>query len=132
MKKLALAAAALGIFTGLGGASHGPGEMLQGNVAPDGLVIKAWPSLTVLDGEPAFTIVPSYLFAGILTVIVGVAMAIWAWKFVQHRLGGPVLLLFAALLFIVGGGLIPPLFGFAAGALAIAAYYQSNHNGGEN
>ena len=34
MNKLKVAASALGIFTGLGGATHGPGEMLQGNVAP--------------------------------------------------------------------------------------------------
>lgn len=31
MNKLKIAASALGIFTGLGGASHGPGEMLLGS-----------------------------------------------------------------------------------------------------
>jgi hypothetical protein len=41
MKKLALAAAALGIFTGLGGSTHGPGEMLQGNIAPKSFEIQA-------------------------------------------------------------------------------------------
>lgn len=38
----------LGLFAGIGGASHGPGEMLQGNTAPTGLMIEAWPGLTLL------------------------------------------------------------------------------------
>jgi hypothetical protein len=44
MKKLALTASALGIFTGLAGASHGPGEILQGNVAPSNIVFKLGPA----------------------------------------------------------------------------------------
>ncbi len=122
MRKLALAAAALGIFTGLGGATHGPGEMLQGNIAPEGFFIQAWPALTALNGEPAITIIPSYLIAGITTIIVGVAMAIWAWKFTEHKLGGPVLILFSLLLLAAGGGMIPPFFGFAAGVIATISY----------
>lgn len=130
MKKLALAAAALGIFTGLGGASHGPGEMLQGNVAPEGLVIEAWPGLTALNGEPAMTLIPSYLIAGIATVIVGLAMAVWAGKFVEHRLGGPLLIVFSLLLLLVGGGLIPPFFGVAAGIIAVAGNYRETKRAG--
>ncbi len=124
MNRLALCAAALGIFTGLGGASHGPGEMLQGNIAPQGLVIKAWPSLTVLNGEPAMTIIPSFLLSGILTIIVGVFMAIWAGKFIEHRFGGIVLILLTILLLLVGGGLAPPLFGIAGGIIAIVNRYR--------
>lgn len=30
-------ASVLGIFAGVGGASHGPGEILQGNIAPSGI-----------------------------------------------------------------------------------------------
>lgn len=132
MKKLALAAAALGIFTGLGGASHGPGEMLQGNLAPESYVIQAWPTLTVLNGEPAITIIPSYLISGIATIIVGVSMAVWAWKFTEHKLGGPVLILFSLLLLAVGGGQVPPFFGIAAGILAIISYYKVAKMGGGN
>jgi hypothetical protein len=126
MKKMALAAAALGIFTGLGGASHGPGEMLQGNIAPNSFAIKAWPNLTALNGEPALTVIPSYLFSGIFTIIVGVAMAVWAWKSTEHKLGGPILILFSVLLLAVGGGQIPPLFGIAAGLLAILSYQREH------
>ena len=31
----------LGIFAGVSGASHGPGEILQGNTAPSGIMIEA-------------------------------------------------------------------------------------------
>jgi len=40
------AASIVGVFVGLGGASHGSGEMLQGNVAPSGIMIEAWPEST--------------------------------------------------------------------------------------
>jgi hypothetical protein len=85
VNKTRVAASALGIFAGLGGASHGPGEILQGNMAPSGLVIEAWPELTALQGEPAMTIIPSFLITGILTVIFGLIVAVWAAKFVQRK-----------------------------------------------
>lgn len=114
-----IAVSALGAFAGLGGATHGPGEMLQGNVVPDDLFIKAWPALTALDGEPAMTVLPTYLAAGIVTVIVGVVVALWAVRYVERRNGGAVLALLSLLLLLVGGGLIPPLFGIAAGAVGM-------------
>lgn len=118
LTKTRIAASAVGIFAGLGGASHGPGEMLQGNTVPDGLVIKAWPELTALQGEPAMTIIPSFLVSGILTIIVGVLLAFWAAKFVQRKNGGLVLIGLSVLMLLVGGGLIPPVFGVAAGVIA--------------
>ena len=110
-------AAALGIFAGLGGATHGPGEMLQGNVAPGNIFISAWPALTALDGEPAITLIPSYLVAGIATIIVGIIVAWWAAKCLDRPDGGPMLVLLSVALLLVGGGQIPPLFGIAAGLL---------------
>ncbi len=132
MKKLAIAVAGLGIFGGLGGASHGPGEMLQGNVAPKELVIQAWPSLVDLAGEPAMTIIPSYLVTGILAVIVGVIVAVWAGKFVHRKHGGLVLIALSILLLLVGGGLIPPLFSIAAGIIATIDNSRRAKNGGVN
>jgi hypothetical protein len=93
LSKTRIAALALGVFAGLGGASHGPGEILQGNVAPNVILIEAWPELKALSGEPAMTIVPSFLVAGGLTVIFGLLVAIWAAKFVQRKHGGLVLIL---------------------------------------
>lgn len=117
LNKTRIAASAIGVFAGLGGASHGPGEILQGNIAPNSLMINAWPELTALAGEPAMTVVPSFLVSGILTVIVGVIVAVWAAKFVQRKHGGLMLLLLSVLMLLVGGGLFPPVFGVAAGLI---------------
>lgn len=117
LSKTRIAASAIGIFAGLGGASHGPGELLQGNVAPRGIMIEAWPEMRALAGEPAMTIIPSYLVSGLLTVIIGVIVAVWAAKYVQRKHGGLVLILLSALMLLVGGGLFPPVFGFAAGII---------------
>jgi len=130
MKKLAIATSALGIFAGLGGATHGPGEMLQGNVAPNDLFIQAWPSLTALNGEPAMTIIPSYLIAGALTILVGVVLAVWAGKFVMHKSGGLILIALSIVMLLVGGGIVPPFFGIAGGLIAVFLNYQTIKNGG--
>ncbi len=132
MKKLAIAASALGIFAGLGGATHGPGEMLQGHVAPNELFIQAWPSLTALNGEPAMTIIPSYLIAGVLTILVGVLLAVWAGKFVQHKSGGLILIALSIVMLLLGGGLVPPFFGIAGGLIALVLNYQTTKKGGVN
>ncbi|MBA7485145.1 hypothetical protein ES707_20680 [subsurface metagenome] len=132
LSKTRVAASAIGIFGGLGGASHGPGEMLQGNIAPNGLVIEAWPELTVLAGEPAMTIIPSFLVTGVLTVIFGLLVAVWAAKFVQRKNGGLVLILLSIIMLLVGGGLFPPVFGVVAGIIGtrIKPSSESTKNGG--
>jgi hypothetical protein len=130
MKKLRIAASALGIFTGIGGATHGPGEILQGNVAPSNIVFQAWPSLTALSGEPAMTIIPNLLVTGILTIIVGVLLAVWAAKFISTKYGGLVLILLTIVLLLVGGGLMPPLFGIAAGVIATLLNFKGAKSGG--
>jgi len=71
-------ASVLGVFAGVSGASHGPGEILQGNAAPSGIMIQAWPNLTLLGGEPAMTVLPSFLLAGVLAIIFGFVVATWA------------------------------------------------------
>ncbi len=132
MNRLKVAASALGILTGLGGASHGPGAMLQGNVAPSDIVFKAWPSLTALGGEPAMTIIPNLLVAGVLTIIVGVLLAVWAAKFISKKYGGLVLIVLTIVMLLVGGGLIPPLFGVAAGVIAAVFNFKNAKSGGVN
>jgi hypothetical protein len=125
LSKTRAAASIIGIFAGLGGASHGPGEMFQGNIAPSGIVIEAWPELTVLAGEPAMTIVPSFLVTGVLTIIFGLLVAIWAAKFVQRKNGGLVLILLSIIMLLVGGGLFPPVFGVAAGIIGTRIKHSS-------
>jgi hypothetical protein len=132
VNKTRAAALIIGIFAGLSGASHGLGKMLQGNVAPSGLMIKAWPKLTALAGEPAMTIVPSFLVTGMLTVIFGLLVTVWAAKFVQRKNGGLVLILMSIMMLLVGGGLFPPLFGVPAGIIGTRIKHgsESTKHGG--
>ena len=111
-------ASILGIFAGIGGASHGPGEILQGNIAPDGIIIEAWPALTSLAGEPAITFIPSFSLSGMVTVITGFAVTIWAATLrIQSKNGALVLILLSTMMLFVGGGLIPPALGVVAGII---------------
>jgi hypothetical protein len=110
-------ASVLGIFAGVGGASHGPGEILQGNVAPSGIMIESWPALTSLAGEPAMTIIPNFLVSGVLTIIMGLIVTAWAAAFVQRKNSGLILILLSIIMLLVGGGLFPPMFGVAAGII---------------
>jgi len=129
VRKLRILASALGIFAGLGGASHGPGEILQGNVAPSGIMIEAWPSLTALNGEPAMTIIPNLLVTGVLTIIFGVLVAAWAGAYVERRMGGLTLILLSIVLLLVGGGIVPPFFGIAAGIIGVVINYGAAKQG---
>lgn len=129
MNKLKAATVVLGIFAGLGGASHGFGEILQGNVAPSQIMIKAWPGLTALGGEPAMTIVPNFILAGILTIAFGLIVAQWAGKYIDRNIGGLILALLSIVLLLVGGGIIPPLFGIAGGIVGAIMNYAAAKRG---
>ncbi len=100
---------------------HGTFEILQGNVKPDGLLISANGPPCQADAvwhacQPAMTVVPSFSVTGILAVIVGLIVLVWAAAFVQRKRDGLVLVLLSVLLLLVGGGFIPPMFGILAGA----------------
>jgi large exoprotein involved in heme utilization and adhesion len=95
-------------------------------------MIEAWPELKALAGEPAMTIVPSFLVSGVLTIIFGLLVAICAAKFVQRKNGGLVLILLSIIMLLVGGGLFPPLFGVAAGIIGTRIKHgsESTKHGG--
>lgn len=106
-----------GILAGLGGLTHGIGEVLQGNVQASGIIINSWaqgPIATNMGGEPAMTIVPNLLITGILTILVSLAVVVWA-AFVRDRSSGRILLVLAFIMLLVGGGFGPPLIGILAG-----------------
>jgi hypothetical protein len=110
-----------GALAGLAGIEHGVGEVLQGNVAPDGVMILSWPESEVFDiltGEPAMTIVPNLLATGILAILVSLVFLVWAIMFVQRKHGGPVLILLSVVMLLVGGGLGPPIIGVIVGVAA--------------
>ncbi len=106
------------VLAGIGGIVHGIGESLQGNVAPEGIVINSWadgPIALYMGGEPAMTIIPNFLFTGVLTILVSTALIIWATWFSQRKHSGKVMILLSVLMLLVGGGFGPPVVGLIAG-----------------
>jgi hypothetical protein len=109
-----MVATTFGVFAGIGGLTHGIGEMLQGNVRPSGLMIASWtqgPIAVHMGGDPAMTVVPNATIA-------------WAAAFVQRRHGGAVLILLSVAMLLVGGGVGPPTIGVLAGIAGILIHAQ--------
>ncbi|HEX6208422.1 MAG TPA: hypothetical protein VF058_08715 [Actinomycetota bacterium] len=114
-------ASVVGTLAALAGIEHGVGEILQGSVPPESIVIESWPAseaFEILGGEPAMTVVPNLVATGILAIAVSVILGVWAVGFADRRRGGLVLILLSLLLFLVGGGFGPPLIGVIAGIAA--------------
>ena len=110
-----------GVAAGIAGLEHGYFEILQGNTQPEGLMIVSMGPPCVPEQiwnacEPAMTIIPNFLIAGILSVIIGLAILIWSAAFVQRKQGGAVLILLSVALLLFGGGIFPPLIGLIGGA----------------
>ena len=105
-----VAAAALGVLVGLAGIDHGIFEILQGHIQPENIIIAAigpdqrfW----VYGEETALTVIPSFLISGILSVILGIIVTVWAIGFIDHQHGAGILMIFSLALFLVGGGFAP-------------------------
>ncbi len=104
----------------LAGIEHGIGEILQGNVAPSGIMILSWPESALfrsLGGEPAMTIIPNLLITGILAILFSLALLVWAILFVQRKNGGLVMIFLSIAMLLVGGGIFPPILGILIGAV---------------
>jgi hypothetical protein len=113
-----ITASTFGVLAGVGGITHGIGEVLQGNVAPGGITIDSWtegPIATHMGGDPAMTIVPNLLLTGALTILVSLALMIWAARLVQKKNGGRILVLLSIIILLVGGGFGSPIVGVLAG-----------------
>jgi len=116
-----IVASTFGVIVGLAGLEHGIGEILQGSVAPPGVLFESWPDaevLRVMSGEPAMSLLPNLLLSGILTVLLSIATIVWSIAFVGRKHGGLVLMLLSTLLLLVGGGIAPPLMGLIVGGAA--------------
>jgi len=101
-------ATTVGVLLGLSGMNHGFFEFLQGNVPTGGLVLQAigpaqrfWERGT----EEAFSIIPTFLASGLLSMLVGLIIVIWSLWFIQSKYGPPVFLGLFIVLFLVGGGI---------------------------
>ena len=103
-------ASTLGVLVGIAGVEHGILEVLQGNVRPNGIMVDAIgpeQKLWELATETVLTIIPSMLISGILSIILGGLVTLWAYKYVDSKNGPVVLLLLSVALFLVGGGFAP-------------------------
>ena len=101
-------ATTVGVLLGLSGMNHGFFEFLQGNVPTGGLVLQAigpaqrfWERGT----EEAFSILPTFLASGLLSMLVGLIIVIWSLWFIQSKYGPQVFLGLFIVLFLVGGGI---------------------------
>jgi hypothetical protein len=115
------AAQALGAYAGLLAVEHGVFEILQGSVAPGGILINAIGPPCQAEAVwhaclPAMTIMPSFLGTGVLAVVVSLTVVIWSVGFVQRKRGGLVLILLSLVMLPLGGGFVAPLTGVIAGA----------------
>lgn len=118
-------AAVCGGLAGLGGLTHGIGEMLQGSRSPGGIVFDSWAEgriATNLGGEPAMSLIPSLFFTGILTIVASTAVLIWAGAFLDRPRAGTGLVVLSAVMLLVGGGFGPPVLGMLAGLVAGGAH----------
>ncbi|MCP8322705.1 MAG: hypothetical protein L6N96_00805 [Candidatus Methylarchaceae archaeon HK02M2] len=113
-------ASIFGVLVGLAGIEHGIFEILQGNVAPNDIMIDAigpaqkfWEYAT----ETALTIIPNFLITGIFAIIFGLLVTIWAGALIDKKYGAWIFGLLSLILWLVGGGFAPifmSILGFAA------------------
>ncbi len=99
--------AVCGVICGISGLEHGFFETLQGNVAPQGVMISAiGPANRFWSGgtETAFTVIPSFLVTGILAMLFSLAVIVWSAGFLQRRYAALIFLMLSAAQFLVGGG----------------------------
>lgn len=85
-------------------------------------MILSWPGpgpFSILGGEPALTLIPNLMIAGILTAVLSLILLVWAILFVHTKHGGPVLILLSLALLPVGGGMAPPILGTIIGITAM-------------
>jgi hypothetical protein len=98
----------VGVLFGIAGFNHGFFEFLQGNTPTGGLVIQAigeaqrfWN----LGTEEAFTVLPTFQIAGLISMALAVTIVAWSLFFIGTRPGPAVFLVLFSLLFLSGGGI---------------------------
>jgi hypothetical protein len=122
LSALRVVASTFGVLAGLGGMWHGVGEVMQGNVTPNGIEIESWtrgPIATNMGGEPGMTLIPNLLITGLLCIVVSLSVVAWAGVLVRKKKGGLVLIFLSVAMLITGGGFGPPLIGILAGVAGI-------------
>lgn len=114
----------LGLLVAMAAAEHGVGEIVQRPSTDDGAVIESWPDVTVfeqLDGEPAMTLLPDPVAAGVVTILLSVLFAWVALRNGTQPHAGVTLIALSAALLLTGGGLAPPVIGVLLGTTWLLA-----------
>jgi len=119
MKATRIVVVAFAMLCGLTGIIAGYFEILQGNVAPDGLIISTigpdhsmWTTYSIYElMEPysALTIIPNFLLTGIASIIVSCLVIIWAVGFIHKKYGVIIFLFLSILQLLVGGAFVMDL-----------------------
>ena len=112
--------ATLGAVVAFAALEHGIGEMLQGTGPADGLMFESWPrndAFASVGGEPAMSIIPNLLVAGIVTCLLALVFVWVALRVGRGRHEGATLVGLSLLLLLVGGGMAPPLIGVVLGSV---------------
>ncbi len=109
-----------GTLVGLAGLEHGVGEILQGNIVVEGLMILSWPDskfFRVVGGEPAMTIVQNMMVTGLLAILISLVFIGWSVWGTHRRNGGWIMGLLSIALLLFGGGIFPPVLGMIIAAI---------------
>lgn len=114
-------ASTFGVLVGLAGVEHGFFELLQGNVTPSSIMIDAIGPLQRFweyGTETALTIIPNFFITGILAIVFGLLVTIWAGVFIDRKYGAGILMILSIILWLVGGGFAPIFMAIFASAAA--------------
>ena len=100
----------LGVLVGIGSIDHGLLETVQGSRPTPGLIVNALGSgyrwtVWKQGGEAAFTLIPNFLVTGIIAILLGVLMILWALRFIHMKHGPAIFLLLGIASFLTGGGI---------------------------
>lgn len=119
--------AMFGVYAALGGLLHGVGEVLQGPVPVETVIIESWaigPLAEHMGGDPGMTILPTMLMTGVFSLITSTALLIWSLFFLKKRFAGLVQFLLTLAMLLFGGGFGPPLAGFLASFAAMGIHVR--------
>lgn len=111
--------AAFAVLCGVTGIIAGFFEMLQGNVAPDGLIIstigpeysmwKTYGIADLMETYSALTIIPNFFVTGILAIVASCLVIVWGVCFIHRKHGVLVFLLLSVVQLLVGGSFVMDL-----------------------
>ena len=119
MKATRIVVVAFALLCGLTGIIAGYFEILQGNVAPEGLIIstigpehgmfRTYSIYDLMEPYSALTIIPNFLLTGMASIIVSCLVILWAVGFIHKKYGVIIFLFLSIVQLLVGGAFVMDL-----------------------